>query len=91
MTVHIPSPLRSYTANQSSVPGHGATLRELLADLDARHPGMRFRMIDEQGKVREHIRFFVGGERTDDLDAPVAGSHEVHIICAISGGAGESA
>ena len=42
----------------------GATLDELLADLDRRFPGFRFRVIDEQDRVRRHVIIFVGGEAT---------------------------
>ena len=52
MKVRIPSPLASYTRNLREVDAHGATLFELLADLDRLYPGIRFRMIDEQDAVR---------------------------------------
>ena len=64
--VLIPSPLRSYTGARE-VEATGATLGELLADLDRRYPGLRFRMIDEQDGMRPHIRFFVNGEQVFDL------------------------
>jgi molybdopterin synthase sulfur carrier subunit len=52
MKVYIPTPLRSYTQQQGEVDGHGSTVAEMLADLDRRFPGIRFRMIDEQGGIR---------------------------------------
>ena len=58
MKVLIPSPLRSYTKKRE-VEATGATLAELLAELDRRYPGLRFRMIDEQDRMRRHIRFFI--------------------------------
>src|ERR1022692_2451863 len=58
--VLIASPLLSYTG-ASEVEALGATLGELLADLDRNYPGIRFRMIDEQDNIRRHIRFFVNG------------------------------
>ncbi len=58
-TVRIASPLRSYTEGESSVSANGDTVREVLADLERRYPGMRFRMIDEQDRIRRHIRLFV--------------------------------
>jgi hypothetical protein len=45
-------------------------------------------MIDEQGRIREHIKVFVGGEQERDLRASTEGADEIHIICALSGGAG---
>ncbi len=86
MRVHVPGPLRSYTKERAQVEASGTTLGELLADLDARFPGIRFRMIDEQDGVRRHIRFFVNQEHVSSLDARIAAGDEVHIICAISGG-----
>jgi molybdopterin synthase sulfur carrier subunit len=86
MRVFVPGPLRSYTGNRAEVEGSGATLGEMLSDLEARYPGIRFRMIDEQDGVRQHIRFFVNQEQVTALEAPVGAGDEVHIICAISGG-----
>ena len=86
MRVLIPTPLRSYT-RASFVDAEGATLAELLADLDRRYPGIRFRMIDEQDRVRPHIRFFVGGEQVFDLARPLRAGDQVDIVQALSGGA----
>jgi hypothetical protein len=63
--VLIPGPLRSYTADAAVVAARGGTLDELLADLDRRYPGLRFRVIDEQGDIRRHIKFFVNGVRDE--------------------------
>lgn len=86
MKVLIPTPLYSYTGGQSTVEAEGGTLREVLAHLDARFPGLRFRVVDEQDGIRPHIRFFVGGEMATELAAPVATGADVQIICALSGG-----
>lgn len=85
-TVLIPSPLRSYTGNRSQVNAAGATVAELLGDLDRRYPGIRFRMIDEQDAIRTHIKIFVNREQVKRIDAPVGAADEVIIITAISGG-----
>lgn len=86
MRVLIPNPLRSYTADAASVSASGATLGELTADLDRRFPGMRFRVIDEQGHIRPHIKFFVNGTQRRDLGDPLGDADEVMIVCALSGG-----
>lgn len=86
MKVTIPSPLYSYTNHQRQVSAEGSTLRELLADLDRQFPGIRFRMIDEQDRMREHIRIFVNGVLCSDLGMPLGGSETVQIITSISGG-----
>jgi len=84
--VLIPSPLRSYTGARSSVAASGATVAELLADLDRQYPGIRFRMIDEQDAIRPHIKIFVNQDQVRRLDARLAASDEVIIIAALSGG-----
>ena len=85
MKVLIPSPLLSYTG-RSWVEANGQTLGKLLADLDRQYPGIRFRMIDEQERMRRHVRFFVNGEATFDLDLPLCSADEVCIVQALSGG-----
>lgn len=85
MKVIIPSPLRSYTGERE-VEASGATLAELLLDLDRRHPGIRFRMVDEQDHLRPHIRLFVNGEQARDLGTSLHPSDEVQIVQALSGG-----
>ena len=85
-TVRIASPLHSYTAGVSRLEGRGATLAEVLGDLEQRFPGIRFRMIDEQERIRPHMRLFINTEEARDLTAPVRGGDTVHVICALSGG-----
>ena len=86
MKVLIPTPLRSYTGQQPAVEADGATLAELLADLDRRYPGVRFRMIDEQDAIRRHMRIFVNSEEVRDLATPLRPTDEVQILQALSGG-----
>ena len=86
MTVHIPTALRSYTAQQGEVQAEGATLAEVLSALDHRYPGFRFRIITEQDTIRAHIRVFVNEEQVQQLNAPIRPDDHIHIICALSGG-----
>jgi molybdopterin synthase sulfur carrier subunit len=85
--VRIPSPLLSYTEQATVVQAHGADLIDLLADLERQYPGIRFRMIDEQGAVRPHMRIFVNGEQVLTLATRLAPNDEVQILQALSGGA----
>jgi len=85
MKVVIPSALRSYT-QRSHAEANGATLAEALADLDRAYPGIRFRMIDEQDRIRRHIRIFVNGAQARELSAPLRATDEVVIVQALSGG-----
>jgi molybdopterin converting factor small subunit len=85
MKVHIPGALRSYT--QASVTdASGATLGAALADLDRRYAGIRFRIVDEQDRIRRHVRIFVNGEQVHALDRALGPRDEVVIVQALSGG-----
>jgi sulfur-carrier protein len=85
MKVLIPSPLHSYTGG-SRAEASGATLGALLADLDRQYPGIRFRMVDEQDRIRHHVRVFIAGEQVFDLARPLAPDDEVIIVQALTGG-----
>jgi molybdopterin converting factor small subunit len=85
MKVLIPTPLLSYTA-QREVEASGATLGAVLTGLDGQFPGIRFRMIDEQDRMRRHVRFFVNGDQVFDLAHPLRPDDEVVIVQALSGG-----
>ena len=85
MKVLIPTPLRSYT-NAREVEASGATLAELLADLDRQYPGLRFRMVDEQGNIRPHIRLFVNSDQIFDSAHRLRPTDAVYIVQALSGG-----
>ena len=86
ITVFIPTQLRNYTGGATRVDAHGRTVGELLASLDARYPGLRFRVVDEQGRIRQHMRIFVDGERVEQIGAKVGARGDVHIFGALSGG-----
>ncbi len=85
-TVRIPSVLRSYTGGVRLVDAAGSTPAELLVDLDRRYPGLRFRVVDEQGRLRPHMKVFIGDESKRDLDTPVPELVEVTLMQALSGG-----
>lgn len=85
MKVLIPTPLLSYTATRE-VEASGATLGAVLVELDRQFPGIRFRMIDEQDRMRRHVRFFVNGDQVFDLAQPLRPTDEVVIVQALSGG-----
>jgi len=85
MKVLIPSPLLSYTKKRE-VEATGATLTELLADLDRQYPGLRFRVIDEQDAMRAHMRFFVNGEQVFEMSRSLRPTDAVQIVQALSGG-----
>ncbi|MFN8036344.1 MAG: MoaD/ThiS family protein [Acidimicrobiia bacterium] len=86
MRVRIPTPLRSYTGQSSTVDASGATVDDVLRDLDRQYPGLRFRVVDEQGRLRPHMRVFVGDEMTRDLALPLTEVDELTLVQALSGG-----
>jgi sulfur-carrier protein len=85
MRVHVSSVLHSYTGGRTQVEAAGATILEVLADLERQFPGLRFRVLDEQGRLRPHMRVFVGVEQEKNLNAAVGGG-EIHLLHALSGG-----
>jgi hypothetical protein len=85
MKVIVPTQLRGYTGGAKEVEAAGATLADVLADLDRQFPGFKFRVIDEQDRVRPHILIFIGGDRCENVATPV-GDAEVFIAGALSGG-----
>lgn len=86
VSVLIPSQLTAYTGGATRVPASGATVDEALKDLDRRFPGLRFRVVDEQDRVRRHMRIFVGREETRTVDRALADGDELLIFGALSGG-----
>ena len=84
--VLIPSQLTSYTAGATRVEAAGATVAAVLDDLDRRFPGLKFRVVDEQDRVRRHMRLFIGQSETRDVARPIGEGDELLIFGALSGG-----
>lgn len=88
-TVRIPTPLRTLTGDQTTVDVDGATVAEVVSSLDAAHPGIRERIIDENGNIRRFVNVFVDDEDVrfaQGLDTPVPDGVTVSIIPAVAGG-----
>jgi molybdopterin synthase sulfur carrier subunit len=90
VSVHIPPSLRAFTGGRAVVEVAAApTVGALLATLFAAHPGVRDRVMDERGEVRQHVNVFVGAESirySGGLSAKVEEGGEVFIVPAVSGG-----
>jgi sulfur-carrier protein len=84
--VRIPTPLRSYTAQAANVTAAGETVDEVLHDLNQQFPGLRFRVVDEQGNLRQHMRIFINDEFVRNLTRVVLPTDEVTLMQALSGG-----
>lgn len=91
VTIHIPGALREFTAGRAHVEiaFSRGTIVDVLSALWSLYPGVRDRIVDEQGQVRQHINIFVGNENiryTGGLASPVSEGVEVSIVPAVSGG-----
>jgi molybdopterin converting factor small subunit len=84
--VLIPSQLHAYSGGASRVEAAGASIAEALDDLDRRFPGIRFRIIDEQDRIRPHMRLFVGQAAARDIRVRLTDGDELLIFGALSGG-----
>ncbi|MBM3279525.1 MAG: MoaD/ThiS family protein [Candidatus Handelsmanbacteria bacterium] len=87
--VHIPTPLRRLTGNQAEVEIQAGTVAELVQNLEAAHPGIREKLLDEQGEIRRYVNIYVNEEDIRFLDGAqtALGDRDVvSIVPAIAGG-----
>lgn len=88
-TVKIPTQLRSLTDGAEAVDAAGSTLAELIEDLEARHPGVKERLMDDSGQLRRFVNVYVDDEDVrflDGLSTPISDETKVSIIPAVAGG-----
>ncbi|HEY8367872.1 MAG TPA: ubiquitin-like small modifier protein 1 [Thermodesulfobacteriota bacterium] len=89
ITVRIPTPLRSLTGGQAEVTASGSTVADVLADLERRHPGLKARLMDEQGQLRRFVNLYLNDEDIrflEGLATPVPATADLSIVPAIAGG-----
>ena len=84
--VFIPTQLQSYCPGTSHVEARGSNVDEVLHDLDRRFPGIRFRIVVEQDRIRRHMRIFIGETAAREVSAVVGDDDELLIFGALSGG-----
>ncbi len=88
-TVLIPQPLRGLTGNLATVDGATGTLSSCIEDLEARFPGIRERVLDEEGELRRFVNVYINGEDVrfeQGLATAIADGDEVSIVPAVAGG-----
>ena len=88
--VRIPTILRTHTGGNKTVEGHGATLAALVDDLDSQHPGLKNRLVTEEGKLHRFVNVYVNDEDvrfTGGLETTIAEGDNVTILPAVAGGA----
>ncbi|MGH3448564.1 MAG: MoaD/ThiS family protein [Nocardioidaceae bacterium] len=89
VSVRVPTILRSYTEGDSEVSAEGASLTEVLDSLEGSYPGIRARIVDEQGALRRFVNVYVGNDDVrflDGLDTQVSEGSQVSVIPAVAGG-----
>jgi len=89
VTVRIPTPLRRVTNGADKVDAEGATLSEIIGSLETQYPGIKSRLCDEQGELRNFVNVYVDGEDVrflDGLSTSIKSSSEVSIVPAVAGG-----
>ena len=89
MNITVPASLRQFTMGRAVVHATGATIRDLLADLERQYPGLQARLCDEQGNLRKFIALFVNGRDIRTVQGggtPLRGGEELVIVAAIAGG-----
>ena len=87
--VRVPTILRPYTDGASEVSAEGATLADVLDDLEANHPGIRARILDDNGALRRFVNVYVGNDDVrflDGLSTPTPAGTQVSVIPAVAGG-----
>lgn len=87
--VRVPTILRTYTDGASEVTAEGATLADVLADLDARYSGIRARVVDETGELRRFVNVYVGNDDVrflEGLGTATPDGTQVSVIPAVAGG-----
>jgi sulfur-carrier protein len=89
VSVRIPTILRSYTAGASEVAALGATLADVIDSLETNHPGIRGRLLDDEGRLRRFVNVYVGDEDVrfaNGLATPTPDGSQVSVIPAVAGG-----
>jgi sulfur-carrier protein len=89
VNVRIPTILRTYTGGQAEVSAEGATLSEVLADLEKNHTGIGSRVLDDAGKLRRFVNVYVDDDDVrfePGLETPTPDGSGVSIIPAVAGG-----
>jgi sulfur-carrier protein len=89
VSVRVPTILRTYTKGESEVTADGTTLSEVLDSLDADYPGIKARVVDEQGKLRRFVNVYVGNEDVrfaEGLETKTPEGTQVSVIPAVAGG-----
>jgi sulfur-carrier protein len=87
--VRVPTPLRRFTAGNGEVNASGTSIKDVINDLESRHPGMRERLLDDKGEIRRFVNIYLNGDDVrflDQLNSAVKDGDDISIVPAIAGG-----
>ncbi len=89
VSVRVPTILRTYTGGNSEVSAQGSTLADVIEDLERTYPGIRARVVDDEGRLRRFVNVYVGDEDVrfaEGLQTPTPDGASVSVIPAVAGG-----
>ena len=89
ITVRIPTPLRRVTDGQDKVSVEGSSINQIIGSLDSQYPGIKERLCDEQGELRNFVNIYVNGEDVrflQGIDSATKEGDEISIVPAVAGG-----
>jgi sulfur-carrier protein len=87
--VRVPTPLRRFTGGEGEVPADGASVRQVIEDLEKRHAGIRERLLDDKGEIRRFVNIYLNGDDVrflESLNSKVKDGDDISIVPAIAGG-----
>jgi len=87
--VRVPTPLRRFTGGEGEVAADGASIRQVIEDLEKRHAGIRERLLDDKGEIRRFVNIYLNGDDVrflESLNSKVKDGDDISIVPAIAGG-----
>ena len=87
--VRVPTPLRRFTGGEGEVSADGASIRQVIEDLEKRHAGIRQRLLDDKGEIRRFVNIYLNGDDVrflESLNSKVKDGDDISIVPAIAGG-----
>jgi molybdopterin synthase sulfur carrier subunit len=87
--VRIPNPLRKLTNDESKVSVEGSTLQETIDALESKYPGIKERLCEDTGELRNFVNVYINGEDSrflDGLSTTINAGDEISIVPAVAGG-----
>ncbi len=87
--VRVPTPLRRFTGGKDEVAAEGTSIRSVIDNLEQRHPGLKERLLDDNGELRRFVNIYLNGDDIrflNQLNSQVKDGDDISIVPAIAGG-----